>query len=92
MPALPAGVGATSGSSTVTLSAPRERPRTSEPVKFAVLVRVQQHRRIEALEAGQHAPIGIVHDALRVFVDARTEQHADHHVILRPSQVFANSW
>ena len=57
--------------------------------RLQVLVGIQQHRRIEALEARQHAPVGVVHDALRVLVGARAEQHADHHIILRPRQILA---
>jgi hypothetical protein len=52
-------------------------------------VRIQQYRRIETLEAGQHAPVRVVHDALRVLVGTRAQQHADHDIILRPGQVFA---
>ncbi len=53
------------------------------------LARVEQHRGVEALEAGQHAAVGIVHDALGILVGARAEQHADHDVILRTRQILA---
>ena len=44
---------------------------------------IQQHRRIEAFEARENPAVGVVHDALRVLVGARAQQHADDDVILR---------
>src|ERR1700727_1983062 len=79
--------------SKLTVSSPRNLARSGSQRRhrdFAeALVRIEQYGRIETLETRQHAPIRIVHDALRVLVGPRAEQHADHHIVLGPGQVFA---
>jgi hypothetical protein len=52
------------------------------------LVGIEQDRGIETFKTGQNAAVRIVHDALRIFVAARSQQHADHHIILWARRVF----
>src|ERR1700723_3107731 len=61
---------------------PPERSESSTRV-------VQQHRRVEALEAGENAAIGVLHDALGVLVGARAEQHANDDVVLGTRRILA---
>src|SRR5450755_411461 len=50
---------------------------------------IQQNRGIETFKTRQDAPIRVVHDALRIFVGTRPQQHADHDIVLRARCVFA---
>src|SRR6202035_202723 len=50
---------------------------------------VEQYGGIEALEAGDDAAVGVLHDALRVLVGARAQQHANDDIILRASGILA---
>src|ERR1700722_10077173 len=51
--------------------------------------RVEQNGGIEALEAGDDAAVGIVDDALHALVGARSQQHANDHIILRARDILA---
>src|ERR1700679_3894967 len=67
-------------------SGPTSRP----PERFESSARVvQQHRRVEALEAGENAAIGVLHDALGVLVGTRPEQHTDDDVVLWARRILA---
>src|SRR3984893_4910718 len=52
-------------------------------------MRVEQYGRIEAFEAGENAAVGVLHDALRVLVGARAQQHANDDIVLRPREILA---
>src|SRR5580698_5167459 len=68
---------------------PSLRIRPNEPGVSKSSVRVEQHRGVEALETREHAPISVLHDAFRVLIGPRPEQHADDHIVLRPCGIFA---
>src|ERR1700677_2935300 len=61
---------------------PPERSESSTRV-------VEQHRGVEALEAGENAAIGVLHDALGVLVGTCPEQHADDDVVLGARRILA---
>src|ERR1700676_2392919 len=50
-------------------------------------MRDEQYGGIEALERGEDSAVGVLHDAFRVLVGARAQQHANHDIVLRAREI-----